>query len=71
MNVNQVMENVKALSVKDRALVAHCLICSLESRQDEGVDAAWAGLAEQRYQELVSGKVKAVSWGDIKSSVKG
>jgi len=71
MNISQVMENVKDLSSKDKALIAHCLIASLESRQDEGVDEAWAELAERRYDELVSGTVNAVSWNDIKSSVKG
>lgn len=71
MNINQVLENAKQLNVNERALVAHCLISSLESRQDEGVDQAWAELAELRYQELVSGKVKSVSWDDIKKEVKG
>jgi len=71
MNISQVMENVKDLNPKDKALVAHCLIASLESRQDEGVDEAWAELAERRYDELASGTVNAVSWDDIKSSVKG
>jgi len=71
MNISQVMENVKELSSKEKALVAHCLIASLESSQDEGVDQAWAALAEKRYEELVSGKVEALSWAEIKSSVKG
>lgn len=71
MNINQVIENAKQLNVNDRALVAHCLIASLETRQDEGVEQAWAELAELRYQELVSGKVESVSWDDIKKAVKG
>jgi len=70
MNINQVMENVKDLSFKDRALVAHCLISSLDTRQDEGIEVAWAGLAERRYKELVSGDVDAVSWKDVKRSAK-
>jgi len=71
MNINQVLENAKQLTVSERALVAHCLISSLETRQDEGVEQAWSELAELRFQELVSGKVKAVSWDDIKKEVKG
>jgi len=67
----QVIENIKDLSPNERALVAHCLISSLESRQDEGVDEAWAELSEKRLMELKSGEVKGVSWGEIKNKVKG
>jgi len=67
----QVIENIKDLSPDERALVAHCLISSLESKQDEGVDEAWAELSEKRLIELKSGEVKGVSWEDIKNNVKG
>ncbi len=67
----QVIENIKNLSPDERALVAHCLISSLESRQDEGVDEAWVELSEKRLMELTSGEVKGVSWGEIKNKVKG
>lgn len=68
---NQVIEEVKYLTAQERALVAHCLISSLETEQDEGVDMAWAELAEKRYNELLTGTVKAVSWEHIKKEVKG
>ena len=70
MSIKQVIEKTKHLSPKERALVAHCLISSLETRQDEGVDQAWADLAEKRYEELISGQVEPVSWEDIKKNVK-
>ena len=66
----QIIESIKDLSSDERALVAHCLISSLESKQDEGVDAAWAKLSEKRLMELRSGDVKGVSWGDIRNKVK-
>lgn len=71
MNMSQVLEKAKQLNVNERALVAHCLISSLETKHDEGVEQSWAELAELRYQELVSGKVASVSWDDIKKKVKG
>lgn len=71
MNITQVLETVKQLNINERALVARCLISSLETKQDEGVEQEWAELAELRFQELVSGKVEAVSWGDIKKEIKG
>lgn len=68
-NLKQVIKDATALSADDKAMVAHCLISSLETRQDSGVDEAWADLAEQRFEELESGKVKPVSWHDIKTAV--
>ncbi|MDT8387463.1 MAG: addiction module protein [Thiogranum sp.] len=67
--LKQVIENIKKLSADERALVAHCLIASLETQQEEGVEEAWADLAEKRYAELVSGKVKPVSWEEVKKEV--
>ena len=71
MTINQVIESAIRLSPNERALVAHCLIYSLETKQDIGVDQAWAELAEKRYEELTSGKVQSVSWDDIKKEIKG
>ena len=65
----QVIENIGELSVSERALVAHCLISSLESKQDDGVDDAWAELAETRLLELESGAVQGGSWEAIKHQV--
>lgn len=69
--LKQVIEEIKKLSADERALVAHCLISSLETQQEEGVEEAWADLAEKRYAELVSGEVKPVSWEEVKKEVKG
>ena len=71
MDVRQVIENAKYLNAKEKAMVAHCLISSLETRQDEGVDQAWGELAQKRLAELVSGDVESVSWEEIKKKVKG
>jgi hypothetical protein len=51
-------------------LIAHCLISSLESRQDEGVDEAWGELAEKRHLELQSGTVTGLSWNEVKNTMK-
>lgn len=66
----QAIECIGELSSREKALVAHCLISSLETKQDEGVDDAWAKLAEKRYQDLDSGLVKGLSWQEIKDSIK-
>lgn len=67
----QAIEKIRELSADEKALMAHCLISSLESKQDEEVDEAWAKLAEKRYLELESGAVRGVSWEEIKNVVKG
>lgn len=69
--IKQVIEEIKKLSSDERALVAHCLISSLETTQEEGVEEAWADLAERRYAELISGDVEPVSWEEVKKEVKG
>ncbi len=65
----QVIENIDELSSDEKALVAHCLISSLESKHDDGVEDAWAELAEQRYLELESGAVSGLSWKEIRNQV--
>lgn len=71
MNIKQLLESTKSLTASEKALLAHCLISSLESVEDEGVEEAWGQLAEKRFRELESGKVKGVSWSQIKTEVKG
>jgi len=67
--LNQAIASIKSLSADEKALIAHCLIASLETRQEEGVDDAWAEIAALRYSELESGKVKGLSWNELKNKV--
>jgi len=66
----QVIENIESLSSDEKALVAHCLISSLETKHDDSVDEAWAKLAQKRFNELESGTVNGISWGELKASIK-
>jgi len=70
VTVSQVIEDVKSLSAKDRAFLAHCLISSLDTTLDENIDSEWANLANKRYNELKNGSVKPISWDDIKKEVR-
>ena len=47
MDIHQIIESVKQMSAGEKATIAHSLIASLETRQDQGVDQAWAGLARE------------------------
>jgi hypothetical protein len=42
--LKQVVENINNLSSGEKALVAHCLISSLEVKHDDNVDHAWGEL---------------------------
>ena len=68
--LKQVIENIENLSSDEKALVAHCLISSLEVKHDDSVDQAWGELVQQRFTELESGAVKGVTWGEIKNKIK-
>ena len=68
--LKQVIENIENLSSDEKALVAHCLISSLEVKHDDSVDEAWGKLAQKRFSELESGSVQGVSWSIIKNKVK-
>lgn len=65
----KVIQNIGELSSDEKALVAHCLISSLESKHDDSVDKEWGELAEKRFLELESGAVKGLSWNEIKKQV--
>lgn len=68
-SLEHVFKEVSHLSLQEKAFVAHCLIASLDSEQEDNFDALWADLAEKRFSELVSGKIKAVSWDEIKQGL--
>jgi putative addiction module component (TIGR02574 family) len=70
MTLKKVIESAKGLTVSEKAFVAHCLISSLEAKQDDDVDNAWKELAEKRCDELLSGKVSGISWEEVKKQIR-
>ncbi len=70
MNVQQAIESTRCLNAKEKATLAHCLISSLEKKQDEGVEQAWGELAEKRFSDLITGQVEPVSWNDLKKEIQ-
>lgn len=69
--MKQVLENIKGMSIQERAMLAHCLISSLDQSQDEDVDDAWAAIAERRFKEIEAGEVTVLSWEQIKKDIRG
>ena len=56
MVFKQVIENITELSSDEKALVAHCLISSLETKHDDSVDEAWGSWLKKDLQSLNLGK---------------
>lgn len=48
--LKQVIETIGELSADGKALLAHCLIASLETAPDDGLEDAWHSVAERRFQ---------------------
>ncbi|MCP5206968.1 MAG: addiction module protein [Hahellaceae bacterium] len=71
MSIKQVLESTKHLNSSERAMLAHCLISSLDTIQDEHVEEAWGKLAEQRFNQLETGEIQGVSWGELKKDIRG
>ena len=66
---SKALDSIKNLSNDEKALMAHCLISDLDSKLDNDVEKAWAQLAQKRFEELKSSKVKSVSWNEIKKTI--
>lgn len=64
-----VLENIEHMTSSEKALVAHCLLSSLEEKPNNDVDPAWLALSQDRSKELATGEVEAVSWEQIKSQI--
>jgi hypothetical protein len=59
------LENIKQLSTKEKALAAHCLLTAMDTKIESNVEAEWLKLAESRSADLESGKVESISWKEI------
>ncbi len=68
--LQEMMETLRRLPAEERAWLAHCLIASLETGEDEAVEAAWAELAERRLREIESGAVQTMSWQQVKRHIR-
>jgi putative addiction module component (TIGR02574 family) len=59
------------LNAAERATLAGLLLESLESHDDDGVDAAWREEIERRIHELDQGTVTPVAWEQVRARLHG
>ena len=68
--VESVLNEALSMSPSERAMVAHCLISSIDEPADENVEQEWLTLARKRLAELESGEVKPVTWDELKRRIR-
>jgi putative addiction module component (TIGR02574 family) len=62
----ELLKKALALPDKERADLAGTLIQSLDDTVDENAEAAWQEEIVRRLEEVRSGKVKTISWSDVR-----
>ena len=60
-----ILNEALSMSPAERAMLAHCLISSLDQPKDKNVDAEWIKLAQKRLTDLENGSVKPVSGSQL------
>jgi putative addiction module component (TIGR02574 family) len=65
-----ILNEALSMSAAERAMLAHCLISSLDQPKDKNVDAEWIRLAQKRLTDLENGSVEPVSWESIKQKAR-
>jgi len=62
----ELLKKALALPDKERADLAGSLIDSLDDTVDENAEAAWQEEIVRRLEEVRSGKVKTISWDEVR-----
>jgi len=62
----ELLKKALALPDKERADLAGSLIDSLDDTVDENAEAAWQEEIVRRLEDVRSGKVKTISWNDVR-----
>lgn len=68
-NAEHILNEAMNLKPSERAVIAQKLINSISADEGE-IETEWLKLAEHRFNEMKSGKVKPVSWNEIKERIK-
>lgn len=65
--VDHLIDEALALAPDERSAVLIALLDSLDGEGDATVAQAWTDELRQRREELRSGAVQAVPWGDVRA----
>jgi putative addiction module component (TIGR02574 family) len=65
----KVLEEALTLPPGERADLAATLIESLDEREDEAIEEAWAHEIQRRMCEVESGTVKTIPWSEARKRI--
>lgn len=65
----KLLEEALALPADERADMAATLIDSLDEREDEAIEEAWAREVKRRIQEVESNEVKTIPWSEARKRI--
>jgi len=68
--VEFLIKEALCMSSEERAMIAHCLISSIDEPTEENVEKEWLELAQKRLNELENEEVEPVSWEEIKERIR-
>ncbi len=66
---NELLKKGLELPEEERAALAGSLLDSLEITSDSSVEEAWNDEIARRLREIDSGKVKTVSWAEVRRRI--
>lgn len=67
--IEHILNEAMNLKPSERAIIAQQLISSISTNEDE-IEQEWLMLAEQRFNQIKSKKVKPVRWNEIKERMR-
>jgi putative addiction module component (TIGR02574 family) len=67
----QLLSDAMALPEDDRLQLVEALIASLQPTHRPPFDESWRDVIERRSEELRTGKVKPLSWPEVKQQARG
>jgi len=70
MNPKELRDAALALTLEERALLAHELLRSLDGPPDLGAERAWIAEIEKRARELADGSVTPVNWDEARERIR-
>ena len=65
--VQDLYEKASELPPEDRAELAGLLLESLEEQREPGLEEAWASEIERRMADYRAGRVKTLSWQEVRA----
>ena len=69
-SAEDLLDKALSMEARDRALIAEGLIASLETEADLDAELAWQEEIQKRALELDSGKLKTISWEQVKNQIR-